>query len=370
MVTELPASDKINIKKLGRLFDNMSESYKLFWFQAIVDSVFEGKDVFSYNDLIDRMIASGWYMVSEYKLNLGPNDTMEKMILLAYERFGIKSSESRSKIVEALNKKTDPELLKMKRRLGDCVPYRLQAPYLDDIKGKTWNRRKSELAGLINEHHGLIYRFEEIDGLNSIITISNNFKDYVQDNYDIISGWIMYKMIEYLQKRNPSVPGIIYKIDPPQERELAGVIKYWKQILEQTQIRDIYSDTILNGNPISIDHFVPWSYVAHDELWNLTPTTKSINSSKSNNLPDWDKYIDKFCELQYIAFEASHSNDLTKKLFNDCLDKYVNDMNIKRSLYKSDQGKTEFVNHLKDIIEPVYNAAKNLGFSEWRAINE
>ncbi|MBE5919975.1 MAG: hypothetical protein E7272_09045 [Pseudobutyrivibrio ruminis] len=24
---------------------------------------------------------------------------------------------------------------------------------------------------------------------------------------------------------------------------------------------------------ISIDHFVPWSYVAHDEMWNLNPTT-------------------------------------------------------------------------------------------------
>ena len=42
---------------------------------------------------------------------------------------------------------------------------------------------------------------------------------------------------------------------------------------------------------ISVDHFVPWQYVAHDELWNLHPTTKSINSSKSNNLPVWDRYF-------------------------------------------------------------------------------
>ncbi|MDY5576621.1 MAG: HNH endonuclease domain-containing protein [Lachnospiraceae bacterium] len=40
----------------------------------------------------------------------------------------------------------------------------------------------------------------------------------------------------------------------------------------------------MTENDISIDHFVPWSYVAHDEMWNLNPTTKSINSSKRNNL--------------------------------------------------------------------------------------
>lgn len=54
----------------------------------------------------------------------------------------------------------------------------------------------------------------------------------------------------------------------------------------------------LNDKNISIDHFVPWSYVAHDELWNLTPTTRSINSSKSNNLPDWNRYFPILCKVE------------------------------------------------------------------------
>jgi len=50
---------------------------------------------------------------------------------------------------------------------------------------------------------------------------------------------------------------------------------------------------------ISIDHFVPWSYVAHDEMWNLNPTTKSINSFKSNKLPDWNTYFKRLAMLEY-----------------------------------------------------------------------
>lgn len=34
---QLPYSDKMEIRRLSRLFDNMSEYYKLFWFRAIVN---------------------------------------------------------------------------------------------------------------------------------------------------------------------------------------------------------------------------------------------------------------------------------------------------------------------------------------------
>ncbi len=91
MITELPVSEKIDTRKLGRLFHNMSESYKLFWFQAITDLAYTGRSILSYDDLVNEMIASGWYMVSEYKLNLGPSDTMEKMILVFHQHESIKS---------------------------------------------------------------------------------------------------------------------------------------------------------------------------------------------------------------------------------------------------------------------------------------
>ena len=76
---QLPYSDKLNIAALSRLFDNKSECYKLFWFQAILRKVcFDEVDLL-YEELIDEMIADAWYMVTEYHLNLGPRDTLEKV---------------------------------------------------------------------------------------------------------------------------------------------------------------------------------------------------------------------------------------------------------------------------------------------------
>ena len=177
-------------------------------------------------------------------------------------------------------------------------------------------------------------------------------------------------MVEYLQKRNPAVPGIVNKIDPPQARNLNHVIDYWKEIINETKVYDIYSDTDLSNTNISIDHFVPWSYVAHDELWNLTPTTRSVNSSKSNNLPDWDMYFMKLSKLQYQAYQISFENQIIGKLFRNCLDEYVNDINIRHSLYQPDQKEYEFTNRLEEVIKPVYTAAKNLGFNEWTGPHE
>jgi len=67
----LPESEHLDIQHFSRLFDNMSESYKLFWFQAIVEQVLNGKDKMSYDELLNHMVVSAWYMVSEYHLNLG-----------------------------------------------------------------------------------------------------------------------------------------------------------------------------------------------------------------------------------------------------------------------------------------------------------
>lgn len=52
---------------------------------------------------------------------------------------------------------------------------------------------------------------------------------------------------------------------------------------------------------LSIDHFIPWSFVLHDEMWNLVPTFKNINSSKSDKLLNYNRYIDDFCDMQYMA---------------------------------------------------------------------
>ena len=76
------------------------------------------------------------------------------------------------------------------------------------------------------------------------------------------------------------------------------------------------------------------------------------------------------CNIQYKAYSLRWESDLINHLFMECSKDYINDQDIYNKLYHEDLSSVEFSNRLQDIVEPVYVAAKNLGFTEWRIDNE
>lgn len=363
---QLPYSAELDIPHLCRIFDNKSECYKLFWFQALVTKISEGMERFSFDELIDEMIADAWYMVTEYHLNLGPSDNLEKVVRYICRVTMMKPSEKKEEILNYLKNCEDKEVLSLKRALSGNVPYRLQAPFLADLKGRAWECGKEKLISRINASNQLgLYYFERYCGLHTVIFMKHDWLVYIRENQEIVKGWIRYHMAEYLQRRNPSVPGILDKLSPPRERNLERVKKYWKMIRALHPIYEIYGQKKLPSNDISIDHFVPWSYVAHDELWNLHPTIKSINSRKSNRLPDWEKYFPLLCEQEYLAYTMLWQYEKVRKEFEFCAEKHLNNTQIRRHLYREGLSRQEFCDRLSEVVKPVYQAAQNSGFDRW-----
>ena len=217
---QLPYSDMLEIQNLSRIFDNTSECYKFFWFQAIVSKVLEGKQHITYDELINEMIADVWYMVIEYHLNLGPRDTLESLVHYLQAVSQMKSSEKKENIINYLENCKDKEVAKRKRILTKNVPYRIQAPFMDKVRGKEWDVSESALILKINQERRLMYYFEALNGMQTTIRLSAEWFTYIHRNQEIIKGWLRYHIIIYLQKRNPSVPGIADKLYPPQERKL------------------------------------------------------------------------------------------------------------------------------------------------------
>ena len=361
----LPHSTQLNIAALSRLFDNKSECYKLFWFQAILEKVSKGTVEIRYEELINEMITDAWYMVTEYHLNLGPRDTLEKTVDYIFRSTGMKPSIKKQDILKWLKECKDPAVLKYKRDLTMNVPYRLQAPFFEGFRGNSWNCGTKELAIRINQQKRLMYYFDAVNGLQTVIRVDPDWVLYLKENQEILRGWIQYNLILYLQKRNPSVPGISDKLYPPQERKLEKVKKYWKLLSALTSIREIYDGTEMTNSNISIDHFVPWSYVAHDEFWNLHPTTRSINSSKGNNLPDWKQYFGALADLEYQSYQMIWQFEKVHTEFSRCAREHLNSPEIEHRLYRQGLAKNEFEGQLKEVIWPVYKSAQNCGFRNW-----
>ena len=134
---QLPYSEELNIGYLSRLFDNTTNCYKFFWFQAILRKLDSKNNRFSFDELINEMIADAWYMVTEYHLRLGPlgiTDNLEEVVKYIHKEYGFLSSEKREKIICFLQTTDDKSISKFKNDLSLNVPYRLQVPFYDEIK--------------------------------------------------------------------------------------------------------------------------------------------------------------------------------------------------------------------------------------------
>ncbi|WP_257573411.1 HNH endonuclease domain-containing protein [Hymenobacter telluris] len=144
----------------------------------------------------------------------------------------------------------------------------------------------------------------------------------------------------------------------PTARVLSKAGKFWKEYLSAEPSQTcIYSGELLTLANMSLDHFLPWSYVAHDQLWNIIPTPKKVNSAKSDWLPSFGLYFDAYAQLQFNGFQyhASRGNDT---LLEDYHILFSQDLNFL-------QGQTFdwFRERLERQIVPQLQTAQNLGFS-------
>src|SRR5690606_4696073 len=105
----------------------------------------------------------------------------------------------------------------------------------------------------------------------------------------------------------------------------------------------------IKGN-YAVEHFIPYSFVSHDLIWNLIPADKSFNSSKSNKLPILEKYFEPFYQLQKNAYEIVRRRTPKNKLLED----YLTVLHIEENSINQDK--------FKEIIQPLVSIASNNGF--------
>ena len=376
-IQHLKYKNDLNIDSFIHMLDDTAECYKFYWLDALLKLFSLGKTEIVFDDLINQMIADAWYSVVEYHLHLGPKNASGK-IMNSLERAVIKLSQltnipndaDRDTIILAV-KENDRELHGEKDQLTKNVPYRMLSPFMHEVKGndRIWDQKKRLIAYIeqLNKKECIPYQITDGAGLKKHVVINEEWQDFFMDNFVTISGWIEVKKVRYLQGRNPGVPGIIYKLVPEnnKQRKLRYVRNSWNTIIETKPVYDIYSEKLLGLNDFDIDHFVPWSFVANDELWNLLPMDSSLNSSKSNNLPQW-KYFELFAKNQYMMYESAKSSEKIMDKFKKCQrDNLVMPWSMEE-LYIAENDREAFIKVLEEKLHPVYDSARIQGYEIWR----
>ncbi|HFA48403.1 MAG TPA: HNH endonuclease, partial [Bacteroidetes bacterium] len=240
---------------------------------------------------------------------------------------------------------------------GRFVPQRFLSPFFsNELRGKKDAQKDKLIKELANEffdgNKPPIYRFA-----GNKIEIHPIWLHYLKQNSSIIEGYLFWKLTGYLQSRNPNIPNISKKIIPPDNlRNLSAARRFWNFVLQQMPVHCLYSKTEMKVGKYSIDHFVPWSFVAHDMLWNLAPIEKNVNSSKSNSLPNMDRYFIAFSKLQYQAYQIVY-----KAGKYSLLEDYVMLFNKNNKAIAS-YSESDFTEGLHKRISPLIQIATNSGF--------
>lgn len=376
--SDSPYCNQLDIECFASMMNSPTYCYKFYWLEAIVKLIDEDASQATFDAIIDEMIANAWYTVREYHIHLSGmlkdkyRDALEEAVNILAEKSELPSNASKVEIKNTIAQ-FNSDIRNSKATLTKYVPYRALSGFYNRYEEGSgekvnWNNSKAILAHTlkVNSRILLPYTFDGKSQLNRAVIFDPVWKRYIQDNSVAILGWIQHEKSKWLQLNNPEVPSIVYKLTPEDSciRKTEKVHELWESVLERKNIFDIYTNSpIVKGN-YDIDHFIPWSFVMNDELWNLSPLESSLNSSKNNRLPQW-KFFERFAQNQFEMYQLVCDDSCVRDKFEDCYHNNIHSIWAETELFKPGNTQEQFVNILRKNLRPVYDSAKRQGYEVW-----
>ena len=371
---ELPAEHGLDIGALIRSLKRVNSSYKFLWLLGLLETIPSHlrplRHKVSMRKVINEMLVAAEQPVRVYKLYLGKHDRMHELLV------GLDAAQH-SKQLEIPMKPSQakhPAFERAFKRLVMYVPQQWLVPFLE--KYVTMPPSSTKVSQLVltkaNEHFDSPkpppYKFTAARTGSDLIW-HRQWLDYFWRNREIIKGWCLFNFIAYLQNKNPNTPGMVNKIISPDLRSnLARERSWWqKMIATMGSVHCIYSGEILRAedDDFALDHFVPWSFVGHNQIWNLVPTSPRANSAKKDFLPSAE-YLAKFTEIQHAALCAhAKYQGQQGKGWNDMLDAYTVDLRLAK--LAPPPSLTALNQAYDQVIPPLISLATSRGFvPNWR----
>jgi hypothetical protein len=366
-VENLPKSEtELPVHALAGGFRNVTNSYKFYWFLAILEQIgkFHSPKI-AIDDLAAEMVVLAWYPVNYFNLAFGKQDKLSDAVKSLRRETNAESNSTGEAIrasFKSLGSVSDARKIVTERTR--YVPYRFVRPWFAEetrgVPDHQINKRIEELCDRdFQSDSPPMYRFVE-----DSIEINERWFSYLNKHISILQDFSFWNLVKYIQANNPNVPNVPSKLFAPNERDLKEAKAFWKiAFAELENITCPYSKEPLKADTISLDHFLPWSFTAHDLLWNIVPTTKSINSSKGDRLPKLDRYFDPYAHMQYEALQS-----VIRKGKVGLAEDFVMLWKIDDAKRFLDMDLQNFSTSLREIVSPQYEIARNMGFAaDWVA---
>lgn len=301
-----------------KVFQSTTNSYKYYWWYSILNIVKEKKTkTLKLDEIAIKMIVFSWYPINYYKLSLGKQDQLSIFIRDLKKNFIELNDDIKEDdlfLFLNLNKEND-KIKDILNKLTRYVPFRFIRPWYQESIGIKDAIVHQQILLLQNSKKHITPYF--IDITSNEIHLNSIWYDWLYSNIKIIESFTLFEMFKYVEKNNPYVTNITLKLFKPKLRKLTEPTKLWKNYIEikGAETKSVFENkTLISIDKIAIDHYLPWSLVTHDKLWNLHPIEQDVNSSKSNKIAK-NKYLIDFTNIQYNFVQ--HISKLNPKYLED-----------------------------------------------------
>lgn len=289
-------------------------SYKFGFLKAIIDNLYN-VDVelkLSFNQLFSKFSEIYWNLILKHGL--------------------------RQKVVTNDNRETYLEqilhMAEQKYKILESIPYEsLTAEMKLDIVQQIKMKCKKYVVGAVFEDtNRLFYSFSKKE---EWIQINPRMYEFICRHKMVIEKLNYYEWARFLEKVNEERVAVklLDKIDGSAKRSNLAM---YRQILyeEFENKKCFYCGKQLNSDRMEVDHFIPWSFIKDDNLWNLVLSCPVCNRKKNDKLPAED----------FITMLIKRNNCIT-------IEKY----------------KFEMKNYQDKMVRYIYNWAKINGYNKiWR----
>lgn len=362
-----PPCDGLDIAAFARAFGNVNTSYKFFWARsmmaALVADGFQSRPV-SFVRLAAGMLEAARRAVCVFRLRLPKDDKLAEWFLRleGTPHWDNKTlARLKGNVIAPRARRIPGDIAE---QLTKFVPYLFLSPFFPDITGivgePKFRKIRDAAAARFDGDMPPPYRFAD-----DAIIVHPKWAHYFRRNFDIVNAWIMWELARYIQRLNPNVPGIAAKLDDAAAPKTTRQRQFWRRVMEsRPSMYCIYTGERIDADSFALDHYLPWSFVAHDNLWNLVPVSEAGNADKSDNLPDGAAHFDLFADMQNTAVQALQTFP-DKKRWEGIFEPYLTDLNIDAFGGNIDGDKLHSA--LAAVINPLLAIAQTRGFKpDWQ----
>lgn len=272
-------------------------SYKFAFFKSILDNIFNinlSDNTLGFSQIATRFTEIYWNLILKYNL--------KQMKITA---------EGKISGIERLIKGFAAE-----NNFSQFFPFEnllpeLQLKITNSVKKAIV--KKYVLGAFCGDTDGQFYHFDKKDDFitmnPSVVIILEKYKiSFEKLNY--------YSWIQFLESVNEEHDAfsLAGKLDSSTRRSNLSVFR--KTLFEFGQKKCFYCkkdfSVLKDSKAVPVDHFVPWSFIKDDNLWNFVLACPECNSKKNNILSD-DFFVERVIERNKRLVNVE--NDFVRKEF-------------------------------------------------------